>query len=266
MKKHNRRFIIFTAFLICFSCSNSEEDDITVGDTRTIEDLHTDFNNLNLQTGINDVTIESLNRGVFWNFRVIIPEGASESNTRPLVMALHGASGGSPTAHQNTSCYVEPGLQDLEAIIISPNAGVEQWYSIGNQMQVINLIQLAQANLFVDSSKVLVMGYSNGGNASWLFADFFSQYFTASMPLASSYNPRRADGSISSINVPMYVIHSDSDELFPLEITQGYVDDSIGAGSQIEFVIADGLSHYSPCDYVSYIQQGVVWLQTQIWN
>ncbi len=258
--------LILLLFVVVFSsCSKDKEDDITIIDTRTIEQVTEDFQNLNIQPGVNDLTIESTTAGVFWNFRVIAPADTSESNKRPLVIALHGASRGSSTAHQNTSCYIEPGLEDLNAYIISPNAGTEQWYSVNNQMQVINLVQLATANWDVDISKVLVTGYSNGGNASWLYADFFPQFFTASIAMASSYNSRRLDGSISAIAIPLYVIHSNGDELFPVATTQAFVEDSVTAGSDIEFVVVDGLSHYTPCDYVPHLKDAVTWLQTEVW-
>jgi predicted peptidase len=256
--------LLFILVTLC-GCSKDEEDDITIVDSRTIEEVIEDFKNLNIQPGINDISMESMNSGVFWDFRVIAPADASETNKRPLVMALHGASGGSPTAHQNTSCYIEPGLEELNAFIISPNAGTEQWYSISNQIQVINLVELAKTHWHVDANKVLVTGYSNGGNASWLYTDFFPQYFTAGTAMASSYNTRRADGSISAIAVPLYVIHSNTDELFPVATTQAFVEDSINAGSTIEFVIAEGLSHYKPCDYVSYLKDGVAWVQNNVW-
>ena len=260
------KLILLLIIFVFSSCSKDNGDDITVVDSRTLEDVTEDFKNLNIQPGVNDITMESITAGVFWNFRVIAPSDASETNKRPLVIALHGASGGSPTAHQNTSCYVEPGLVDLDAFIISPNAGTEQWYSISNQKQIINLVKLATANWNVDTSKVLVTGYSNGGNASWLYADFFPQYFTASIAMASSYNSRRSDGSITAITIPLYVIHSNADELFPVDTTQGFVDDSISAGSNIVFVVADGLSHYAPCDYVQLLKDGVTWVQNEVWQ
>ncbi|MFH6767235.1 alpha/beta hydrolase-fold protein [Gaetbulibacter aquiaggeris] len=265
MKNKIKTLFLIIVFSTVFSCSGDKQEDIIILDSRTLEDVNEDFKNLDIQPGINDVSLESLVAGVYWNFRIIVPSDASETNKRPLVMALHGASGGSTTAHQTTGCYIEPGLEALNAFIISPNAGTEQWYSISNQIQVINLLTLAKSNFNIDDSKVLVTGYSNGGNASWLYADFFPQYFTAAIAMASSYNPRRADGSISKINIPLYVIHSNADELFPIGITEGFVNDSRGAGSDIEFVIADGLSHYAPCDYVSYLQDAVTWLQNQIW-
>lgn len=260
--------ILVVLSLTILGCTGDNPDDATIVEIepRTVADVTQDFLNLNIEPGINDLSLESLERGIYWNFRVIAPTQASAENRRPLVFALHGASGGSATAHQNTSCYVEPGLAALNAFIISPNAGNYEWYEGFNQNQIVALIDLITSYWYVDTNKVLVTGYSNGGNASWFYADFYPQLFTASIAMASSYDPERADGSVPGISIPLYVIHSDSDELFPLSATETYVDKAINAGSEIEFVIAEGLSHYTPCDYTSYLQDAVNWVVENVWN
>ena len=210
--------------------------------------------------------LESLTRGVYWNFRVFVPSDASPANKRPLVMDLHGGSGNSsPNAHKGSSCYIKDGLAELNAFIISPNSGAGEWYDIENQEQVMILLFLALENWNVDLNKTLVTGFSNGGNGSWLFAQFYSDFFSAAIPIASSYDPERQDGSIPKINTPLYVIHSDSDEVFPLSQTQGFVDKAVDAGSEVVFVVAEGLSHFNPCDYVTYIHDAATWLLNNIW-
>lgn len=167
--------ILVTAFTI-LSCSKSSKDDPTP-EARTVEDIIEDFQNLNVQPGINDFSIETLTSGKFWSFRVVAPGDASENNKRPLVIDLHGASGGSPTAHQHTDCYVETGLQILDAFVISPNAGFDQWYDSTNQQQIIALVDLAKTNWHVNPNQVVVTGYSNGGNGSWFYADYYPELF-----------------------------------------------------------------------------------------
>ena len=268
MKTQNHVFLVLLLCLGFIGCNNTDDG---VNGTpvpllpRTVADVTADFISLDVQPGVNDFSLESLDRGVFWNFRVIAPADASETNKRPLAIALHGASGGSSTAHQNTSCYVEPGLAAIDAFIISPNASTYEWYEAFNQNQVIALTDLARTNWYVDTNKVLVTGYSNGGNGSWFFADFFPQYFTASIAMASSYDPERVDGSVPGIDIPLYVIHSDSDELFPVAQTQIFVDKAIDAGSTVEFVVVEGLSHYTPCLYVSHLQDAVNWVINEVW-
>jgi len=268
MKIQKKLLIVLIIVLGIVGCnSNSGGLEATQVDLfRTQEEVTSDFRNLVVLPGVNDFSLESLERGVFWNFRVIAPTDATESNKRPLVMALHGGSGiSSPTAHQNTSCWVEPGLTELNAFIISPNAGADEWYNVSNQNKVLALLDLAKTSWFVDANKVLVTGYSNGGNGSWFFADFYPQFFSASIAMASSYDPERADGSIPKIDIPLYVIHSNIDELFPIEITEGFVNKSINAGSTIKFVKVDGLSHYAPCDYVNHLKDAVNWVVNEVW-
>ena len=67
-------------------------------------------------------------------------------------------------------------------------------------------------------------------------------------------------------NQPFLVIQGINDALFPLATTEGYVNASIDVGSNITFVIAAGLGHYQPCDYVSYLRDAATWLITDVWN
>jgi predicted peptidase len=256
---------IIGLFLI-FGCEGDaivEEPEVK---ERTATDVINDFKSFAVNPGVNDFQLETLERGKFWNFRVIGPSSASENNKRPLVMTFHGASGGSSTAHQHTDCYDEPGLAVLDAYIIAPNAGAGEWYDQANQQQVLALLDLAKTNWHVDIEKILATGYSNGGNASWFYADFFSEQFTAAIPMASSYNPQRSDGTVPKINIPLYVIHGENDELFPVADTQSFVQQSKDAGSVIEFVIAPGLTHFKPCEYVEALKSGVSWVQNEVWN
>ena len=260
-----KKLIIFFLSLTVISCSKGTEP-IEEPKARTSEDIISDFKNLTVNVGVNDFKLETLQKNVFWSFRVLGPSNASENNKRPLVIDLHGASGGSSTAHQHSDCYAEDGLMALNAYVISPNAGTAEWYDQTNQQQILALLDLAKTNWHVDTNKVLVTGYSNGGNASWFYADFYPDKFTAAIAMASSYNPARSNGSISKIDIPLYVIHGSADELFPVAKTEEFVNASKTAGSTIEFVIADGLSHNKPCDYVEHLKDGVTWVLANAWN
>lgn len=266
-----RKFINYLKVLIVsillIGCSGDSKGDDPIDIGRTEADVRADFSNLVINTGINDFKLESNNEKVFWDFRIIAPASASASNKRPLVISLHGdASVNSDTAYKATACLVEPGLEDLEAYIISPSSKGYLWFDGPNQNQILALVDLATSTLHIDASKVIVTGYSDGGNGSWFFAEFYSNLFSASIPMASSYNPIDGSGAVKKINIPMYVIHGSDDALFPVEITEGYVNDSNSAGSDIEFVIADGLIHTAPCDYVPYLQNAGFWVVNEVWN
>ncbi len=228
-------------------------------------DVEADFRNIPIdQSGIQDVVLK-VGPGVNWQLRVIIPEHDSNEK-HPLLLALHGGSGYNPEAHTNTDCYVEPGLSSLGAFILHPNSGLDEWPDIENQQKLAGLTLLALKYWPVDSAKVAVTGYSNGGNASWLYGESQPQIFSAAIPMASSYNTLKEDSSARLMPIPMYVIHGENDELFPLAQTQAWVEASQQAGSDIKFVVAPGLGHYEPCEYMPYLQNAARWLKDSVWQ
>ena len=266
MKIH--KSYIFFLLIFILSCGKSNDNTVVTPHTRTAEDVKNDFSNLEVKPGINDFRLESTVEGYYWNFRIIAPENASESNKRPLIINLHGgASNIYPDAHKSaSSCLAEPAFQDLNAYIISPNSNGYLWYDPINQIQILALVDLAKTYLPIDENKVAITGYSDGGNGSWFYADFHPDLFSAAIPMASSYNPARANGDIVKINIPLYVIHGENDELFPVSQTEEWVNQLIDVGSDIHFVIAAGLTHNQPCDYVDYLKDASNWLQTEVWN
>lgn len=263
-----KKFSVFIFIIVLNVSCGGGNGNFIVPSNRTAEDVKNDFSNLDIQPGINDFTLESTVAGFYWNFRIIAPENASESNKRPLIIDLHGgASNVYADAHKVTnSCLAQPAFADLNAYIISPNSNGYFWFDQENQVQVLALLDLAETYLPIDENKVVITGYSDGGNGSWFYADYYSDLFSAAIPMASSYNPAKSNGDVLKINIPLYVIHGGDDELFPVAQTEEWVNQSIEAGSDITFVIADGLTHFEPCEYIDYLKDASVWLQTDVWN
>jgi len=256
---------ILPLLLLCMGCSNDSTDtDPPAPVTITLDDVEKAFSDLPLSEGTNDLSLEVPNNQT-WQFRAIAPD-ISDGEKKPLFVHLHGASAGDPNAHKTTSCYMVPGLENIEAYVLSPNGGIQQWLDPINQVQVLALTNFAIKYWNVDPNKVVVVGYSNGGNGSWFFAETQPDLFSAGIPIASSYSTTNANGEVRKIDTPLFVIHGENDELFPLSETQDWVDQSVQAGSTIEFVVATGLVHNEPCSYVEYLQGAIEWLETTVWN
>lgn len=258
-------FYLLISSLILITFSNCKEEEPPPPMARTIQEVFDDFQAIDISPGVHDETLEFLfNRS--WDFRIVAPEVVG-AQTYPLIFDLHGASGGNPDAHKHTDCYVEEGFEDLDVFIISPNGGAKLWHEFENQEMVINLLNYAKLFWPVDPDKIVVTGYSNGGNGSWYFGESQgASVFSAAIPMASSYSTKNVDGSVRVMPVPMYVIHGENDELFPLEETEGWVSATIDAGSDITFVVADSLGHYTPCDYVPYLKDAAAWLVDEVWK
>ena len=264
MKSKLIPFCYLLLIIAIIPACDGDDDPAPEPQPRTYQDLESDFEAIDITSGIVDVSLQATDN-LFWDVR-IIPATISGNEKVPLVIALHGASGGSPDAHKSTACYVEPGLEELNAYIISPFGGLIPWFEQYNQQQILTLIELAKKFWPVDQDKIIVTGYSNGGNGSWFYAETRPEIFSAGIPMASSYSTYATDSTGRKIPTPLYVIHGENDELFPLAETQGWVQQSIDAGSDIQFVIAPGLGHYVPCDYVSYLENAVTWLKEDVWQ
>ena len=254
------RFALIGLLALVLSCSGDESNP----NQRTYDDVRNDFNSLNYAVGVNDFSL--LNTHNFlWYFRVNIPNVDLTNNDRPLIIDLHSFSGNNTDAHKNTGCYIANGFSSLDAIIISPNAGPYIWEDIRNQEQILSLVDLAVTFWPVDPSKIVVTGYSAGGNGSWFSGEVQPNVYSAAIPIASSYNTT-SNGVGRLMEIPFYVIHGEDDTYFPLQLTQDWVTATQSAGSDVTFVVAPGLDHFEPCNYAPYIEDAADWLVNYVWN
>ncbi|MEX0288978.1 MAG: dienelactone hydrolase family protein [Flavobacteriaceae bacterium] len=262
---------IFVALLCSLGCSDSFLENDTAPNAENtpqlnLEDIRKAFAALSFDTGINDFSLDVLHNKK-WDFRLIVPE-TNAGEKLPLFVNLHGgALTPRPDAHKGTACLIEPALEDLKAYVLSPNSQGDLWSDASNETQVLKLVEFALENLSIDPEKVVVMGYSDGGNGSWFFADFHPEGFSAGIPMASAYGlTKTQDGLVKKIEIPLYVIQGEFDELFPYTNTETWVEQAVDAGSDIILVKALGLTHGEPCAYLPYLKDAITWLQTTVWN
>lgn len=249
-------------FLLTFSCSSDDGSNNTP--QRSYDDVRADFSALTFNTGTNDVSL--LNTANYlWYFRVNMPDVDFTNNNRPLIIDLHSFSGNDTNAYKETGCYIETGFASLDAIIISPSAESGMWEGFNNQIQILSLVDLAVTYLPVDPTKIVVTGYSAGGNGSWFSGETQPNVFSAAIPIASSYNTT-TNGTGRLMEIPFYVIHGAEDTFFPLSLTQNWVDATVAVGSDVTLVVAPELDHFEPCNYVPYIEDAADWLVNTVWN
>ncbi len=195
--------------------------------------------------------------GKKWKLRIDFPE--STTKKKPLVIALHWAGSGN-TFEVFHDCLAVPGLRQLDGIIVSPEGESQLWDTQNNINKVMQIVQFAKDHWDIDPNKIVVMGYSNGGNGSWHFAEYGSDVFSAAIPMASMYRTRK------KVNIPIYGIHGAKDELFGLDRMQENINLAIEKGSDIQFVVNSGLSHFQACAYVEELKKCVAWLRQTVWK
>lgn len=258
--------ILFLVLSILF-LDGCDDENITPIPKWTWADTDAAFEDIQISPGSTiDVVLEIPEAPYEYAFRIIVPKNIDEVNGNPLVYSMHGGVGGAGRqAHKSLECFTTP-LESINAFVISPNADRVQWNETHNQIKVTKLVSLAVKNWPVDSTKIVATGYSDGGNGTWFLAEAYPDIFSAGIAMSTSYNTLNSSGKPRRIRTPLYVIHSTGDELFPIDQTAFWVERTTSSGSPIEFVVVDGLSHYTPCDYVSYFEEGIRWLQEEVWQ
>lgn len=198
-----------------------------------------------------------LTNGKKWNYQISIPT-IKEGEKVPLILALHWAGGGN-TYKEYSNCLAFPALKFLNAIIIAPSADGGHWVEPMNEEKVITLMKDIKKHWPIEDNKIIVTGYSNGGIGSWHYAKKYPKLFSAAIPMAGYY-------SAEKIDVPLYIIHGEMDELFDVNKVGEDVNGSVALGSKIKYEVLPGLSHYAACSYVDALKRMAVLLQEEVWK
>ena len=218
-----------------------------------------------LEEGISYHEIE-LKNGEIWQIGLYVPDIAGSTKV-PLVIALSGDGPGRGEFIPYLECLAAPGLQELNGIIFAPDNRAENSWDYDNVTLVLSIIDHAIDNWPIDIGKIIVTGHSNGGYGAWYFGVNFPQVFSAAIPIASRME-YLDDTFIKNekLDIPFYVIHSTSDELFDIQAVSNKIERLVDLGSEIHFEKIDHIAHNSVCAYSVHLKKSITWLENEIWK
>src|SRR5262249_54156034 len=110
----------------------------------------------------------------------------------------------------------------------------------------------------IDPKRVVITGFSLGGEGTWYIGSRHQDLFTGAIPVAAPV----AGGDVTW-TIPVYVIHSDKDEIVSYSRAKCHADAIKAKGAILEFKTVGGLSHYKTPAYASSVGEAVKWLQTE---
>jgi predicted peptidase len=224
-------------------------------ETTTMPKVKTsEIKNFNLNKGDFEKSLVMSNNE-FWNIHFSIPE-IKEGTKVPLIIALHWAGGGD-TYLEYANCLALPAMKFLNAIIVSPSGDYDHWVDAKNEQRLIAMIKLMKKHWPINAEQIIITGYSNGGIGSWYFARKYPKLFAAAIPMAAYY-------SSNKVNIPMYAIHGEKDELFNLQEAQSFIKKSEAKGSLIDLTILEGKSHYEACSYLESLNSALKKVEIQV--
>jgi predicted peptidase len=196
-------------------------------------------------------------------YTIDIPRNYDGKTPVPLVLLLHyGYEGSKPEPYTGRGMLeaFRPAFSELDAILVAPDALGGDWTDANNEKAAIWLTKSVMKAYAVDSNKVVITGYSLGGEGTWFLGSRHQDLFTAALPVAAPIAGGNVDWKI-----PVYVIHSRSDEVVPYSPAKRHADAIKGKGTKLEFKTVSGLGHYETNAYAPHVREGVTWLEAQ-WN
>ena len=207
--------------------------------------------------------VKTTESGTSLRYTISIPESFSSDQPAPLILALH--YGGQVTPFYGKGLLIqliEPALLDLGAIIVAPDCPGAGWANKTSESAVMALLNRIMKNYKIDNKRVLVTGYSMGGVGTWYFAARYSQVFSAAIPVSGVPPPE----TIAMIkDIPVYVIHSPQDEVFPIGQTEKAVAKLKSKGVSARLVAIEGIGHYQIPRFVESLRAAIPWIK-QVWG
>lgn len=213
-----------------------------------------EIKNFNLKQGEFDIPLVMTNNKE-WNIHFSIPE-IEEGTKVPLIIALHWAGGGE-TYLEYANCLAVPAMKSLNGIIVSPSGDFDHWVDPKNEQRLMAMVKLMIKHWPINPDQIIVTGYSNGGIGSWYLARKYPKLLAAAIPMAAYYSAKK-------VNIPVYAIHGEKDELFDLKEAQSFIGKSKAKGSSIDLTILEGKSHYEACAYVESLRNVMEKVQKDI--
>jgi predicted peptidase len=157
---------------------------------------------------------------------------------------------------------LEPALEDLGAIIVAPDCPSKGWTNAVSESAILELMLLLMEEYNIESDRIIITGYSMGGEGTWYLAARHPELFSAAIPISAP-----ADYETMPIieDVSVYIIHGEKDELFPsLDVKLLYYKQK-NNGAEIEMNIVAGVSHYQMNRFIYPLKATIPWLRN-IWE
>jgi predicted peptidase len=196
-------------------------------------------------------------------YGLLVPKGGAEAAGYPMILGLHYASptpGLSPHFGLGyVGQLVLPAFQELNAILIAPDAPDETWTSPISERLVLAVLDEVRKESQIDPKRTLVTGFSMGGAGTWVFAAKHPDRIRGAIPIAAAPPPPDLKPA-----VPVYVIHSRMDDSQPFERTEQAVRALQSQGANVTLAALDDAPHRDISQYIDPLAAAIPWIR-RVW-
>ena len=194
-------------------------------------------------------------------FTIWVPEGIAGGAKVPLVLGAH--FGGRVTPYMGGEygdLLIAPGLEELGAVIVAPDAHSNRGWSPDDEGRLIWLVKALMKTYPIDPTKVVMTGFSAGGAQTWYIANRNQDLFTAVITVAAPIRQTPPN----PWTIPVWVLHSTADQSVPIGPVQEYVASQRAAGAPVELHVVDGIPHNRTSLFAEPLRAAVPWLE-RVW-
>lgn len=194
--------------------------------------------------GVMHVENDKSQRG---GFSLYVPEYLDESETYPVVFALHGGSGHGrdffwswlPFARSHGFVLVAPTSSDRTWSLTEPET---------DSARLKAMLDYVQEHWPIDPTRQLLTGMSDGGTFSWLEGLFGDAGFTHIAPVSASFHPMILDGAEADrvSDLPVYLVHGALDWMFEVDSARAADKALRERGASVIYRELADLSHTYP--------------------
>ncbi|MBE0712856.1 MAG: prolyl oligopeptidase family serine peptidase, partial [Candidatus Aminicenantes bacterium] len=123
---------------------------------------------------------------------------------------------------------------------------------------VLKLIAVVRKRFLIDKRHVAVTGFSMGAIGAYRLAARHPELFKAAIPVSGIPS---SEDLASLRDMPLFIIHSDGDEVFPMDEAGPAFEILRQKNPATRIDILGGLSHYQTAAYVPALKKAAAWLK-----
>lgn len=192
-----------------------------------------------------EVTQKETNGFVYYLYT---PSSYNPAQKYPLIVALHWSSGRGTDMIER---WKEP-AEKYGYIVACPNSKDSNFWDTDEDVNILRMIRVIKKEYAVDSSAVLVTGFSAGGMLTYYLGIHYPEVFTLMAPFAGSLKRLLGDGINLNKDVkktiPVFIVHGTSDSTVDLSESYFSRDQLINYGYIAKVYEVPGLDHQYPAN------------------
>lgn len=140
-------------------------------------------------------------------YALFVPDTYVQTKPSPLIISLHGAGGNGDGEYQWIWASYSKKWNGFIACPSGEPPGA-QWFPEQEEF-ILNIYRDMLRNFNVDTNRVYIHGFSNGGNGAWYYGVSFPWLFGAACPRSGGCSVSQNLKNL--LNIGTYVIHGSSD-------------------------------------------------------